>query len=578
MKFTRLFQAVFFVFIFAVSALSDVAQRPDGVITGRVVNEDGQPISHAILSISGVTGSLKQTTNNRETVGDDDGNFRADGLEPMPYLVSAWAPGYVPATQPSDARFVRVGDFVTVKLIRGGVITGRVTNSAGDPVIGVPVKAMRISDETGRSTTGDVGFAHLWTRMTDDRGVYRIYGLAPGSYLVAAGGSDASSARPTPFAGRTITYHPSSTREAATSLNVSSGVEATGIDIRYRGENGFAISGTIHSTNGTSSGTTPTSTEIFLRSPTTGETIDTTFSQSTNNRSGYAFYGVPNGEYEIIAKNNGVDRDNGFASTPRRVTVKGADVTGIDLTLVPNGTISGRVIVEVTDTKALQCQNHRESYREEIIVRARRDDPAEKREHLLPGFLGDGVGVPDNKGFFTISNLNPARYRIELELPDETWYLKAMTMTGSKPATDPRVGLTVKPDDKLRGLRLTIASGAAILKGKITSAINTKLPARSRVHLIPAETEAKDDVLRFAETGVQPDGAFNFTNLAPGKYFMLARVVPGSESDEKLPRPGTWDLAERNKLRREAEAANLTVDLKACQPITGYALPLQSKQ
>jgi hypothetical protein len=435
----------------------------------------------------------------------------------------------------------------------------------------VPVKAIRIRDETGRSTSVDVGYAQLWTRTTDDRGVYRIYGLAPGSYIVAAGGRDTSSDRATPFAGRTITYHPSSTRDAAKLVNVSSGLEATGIDISYHGESGFAISGKIHGPPGTS-GMTQTTTDVYLRSPTTGETIETAYSQSSSNQNGYAFYGVPNGEYELIARNDGMAGENGWASTPRRVTVKGADVTGVDLTLLPNATVSGVVVVVKADSEVLECQKHRKSNPEEVIVRARRDDPAEKRGPSLPVLQGYGVGIPSDKGVFTIGNLKPGLHRIELDLPDETWYLKAMAISGSKPAIDPRAGLNVKSGDMLIGLRLTIASGAATLKGKIPLAKDTKLPTRLHVHLIPAEAEAIDDVLRFAETSAEPDGAFTFTNLSPGKYFVLARAIPNAESGDKRPR--AWEPAERKKLRKEAEAANLAVELKPCQSITGYALGL----
>jgi protocatechuate 3,4-dioxygenase beta subunit len=582
MNFRRALHAASLVFVFTLLDLPAVAQQAGGVITGRVITEDGLPIPHAMVNVFGVSGRVKQTSVRRETVADDDGKFVADGLDAIPYLVSAWVPGYVPASdggvlnpfELNEARFVRVGESVTVKLIRGGVITGRVTNDAGEPVIGAPVRATRVRDETGLSTSADVDYAHLWTRTTDDRGVYRIYGLAPGAYIVAAGGSDASSARSTPFAGRTITYHPSSTRDAATLVNVSSGSEATSIDVVYRGDSGFAISGKIRGAPGTTSAITQTSTKIFLRSRTRNETIDTTTSQSNNNQNGYAFYGVPNGEYEVIARNDGMDGGNGLDSTASRVTVKGADVTGIDLTLVPNATVSGVVVVMKMDSHALECQNHRKSYPEEIIVRARSADPADKRRRLLPVTSGYGVGIPNDEGVFTIRDLKPGRHRIELELPDKTWYLKAMAMTGSKPAVDPRTGLTVKSGDKLSGLRLTIASGAALLKGKIMLAENTKLPARLHVHLIPAEAEAKDDVLRFAETSADADGAFTFTNLAPGKYFALARAIPGSESGDKLLRSGAWEAAERKKLRKEAEAENDAIELKPCQPITGYALRL----
>lgn len=582
MKLMGALHAAFLVFVFALLVLTVVGQPADGIIRGRVITENGQPIPHAIVSVFGISGRVNQTTVSRETVADDDGNFVADGLEAIPYLVSAWAPGYVPASgsavlnpfELSEPHFVNVGEVVTVQLIRGGVITGHVTNEAGEPVVGAPVKATRVRDETGRLTNVDIGYAHLWTRTTDDRGVYRIYGLAPGSYIVAAGGRDASSSRPTPFAGRTTTYHPSSTRDAATLVNVSSGVEATDIDIRYHGESGFAISGKINGAPATTSGTTQASTTIFLRSPATGETIETAYSQSSSNQNGYAFYGVLNGEYQLIARNDGMDGGNGLASTPRRVTVKGTDVSGADLALVPNVTVSGVVVVEKPESEVPECRNHRKSYPEEIIVRARRDDPAEKPELSLPGFLGYGVGIPYEKGVFTIRNLKPGRHRIELELPDETWYLKAMAMTGSKPAIDPRAGLTVKSGDTLIGLRLTIASGAAMLKGKITVAENTKLPTRLHVYLIPAEAEAMDDVLRFGEISAEADGSFSFSHLAPGKYFVLARAIPKSESGNKLIHPAAWGPAELKKLRKEAEATNLAIELKPCQPITGYALRL----
>jgi hypothetical protein len=582
MKLMAALHAAFLAFVFVLLALTVVAQpADDGIIRGRVITENGQPIPHAIVSVFGVSGRVTQTTVTRETVTDEDGKFMATGLQAIPCLVSAWAPGYVPESdgavlnpfELTETHFVNVGEMITIRLIRGGVITGRVKNDAGEPVIGVPVKATRIRDETGRSTSVDVDYAYLWTRTTDDLGVYRIYGLAPGSYIVAAGGRDASLTRVTPFAGRTTTYYPSATRDAATLVNVASGLEATGIEIRYRGETGFAISGRIYGVPGTTA-ITQTSTKIFLRSPTSSETIETTSSESNNNQNGYAFYGVPNGEYELVARNDGMDGDNGLASTPRRVTVKGADVTRVDLTLAPNATVSGVIVVEKVDSETLGCKNHRESYPEEIIVRARRDDPAEKRERLMPVFLGYGVGIPYDKGVFTIHDLKPGRHRIELELPDETWYLKTMAMTGSKLSMGPRDGLTVKAGDKLTGLRLTIAPGAAMLKGKITVAENTKLPTRLHVHLIPAEAEAIDDVLRFAETSAEADGAFTFTNLAPGKYFVLTRAIPGSEPGDKLMRHAAWEPAERQKLRKEAEAANLAIELKPCQQFTGYALRL----
>jgi hypothetical protein len=93
-------------------------------------------------------------------------------------------------------------------------------------------------------------------------------------------------------------------------------------------------------------------------------------------------------------------------------------------------------------------------------------------------------------------------------------------------------------------------------------------------------------VLRYSETLVNRDGAFAFTNLAPGRYFIFARVEPLTERlTEPLtelesipPRPSAWDPTARLKLRREAEAANTVVELKPCQRLVDYTLPLKPGQ
>ena len=42
----------------------------------------------------------------------------------------------------------------------------------------------------------------------------------------------------------------------------------------------------------------------------------------------------------------------------------------------------------------------------------------------------------------------------------------------------------------------------------------TTIPTGSRVHLVPAEREQTDNLLRYSETLVNSDGTFAFTNLA----------------------------------------------------------------
>ena len=65
---------------------------------------------------------------------------------------------------------------------------------------------------------------------------------------------------------------------------------------------------------------------------------------------------------------------------------------------------------------------------------------------------------------------------------------------------------------------------------------------------------------------------FSFQNLAPGRYWLIARSVPENETPERVPRPPAWDADTRAKLRREAETANTVIDLQSCQRAINYEL------
>jgi protocatechuate 3,4-dioxygenase beta subunit len=554
-------------------AASAFAQRATGAITGRVVADDGQPVRHATVSISSMGGGGR-SAGRLTVVSDEDGNFQAEGLDPVPYAISATAPGLVlDPKKRRETNYSHIGQPVTITMMRGGVITGKVTGPTGEPIIRIAVRAVRVRDENGRPDNTAVGNFRP-QRMTDDRGVYRLYGLAPGYYLVSAGGGSMNSSdRATPYHGRMGVYHPSSTRDAATEVKVIGGDEVSGIDIRYRGDRGFAISGKVLS----GSSRQETSANISLRNPATGAIIATTFLSPEVDQTGYAFYGVPNGEYLIMSTRGGFNDASSMSATPRRVTVNGRDVTGLDLTLAPNAAIEGTVTIEKVSSAEI-CVNPRESSLEEIVVRAKRDDAGEKTDPPYSFYSAMNVAGINDKGAFAVRNLRPGRHRIDIQLPSENWFLKAMTMTGATPANDPRNGITLKSGDRVAGLTITLATGAAGLKGKITPAGNAGLPSRLRAHLVPAEPLAKDDLLRFAETPVESDGSFWFANLAPGKYLITTREIPVSVAPDEPARPVAWDAAERAKLRKEAEAAKVEVELKACQRVSNFELKLVSNR
>ena len=141
-------------------------------ITGRVVNESGQPMPNARVIISG---STRQGV--RRTISTDEtGRFVADNLPRGSYAMLAQASGYVLVREPGDTVHHRPGDSVNLVLRKGGAITGMVTNSDGNPVVGIQMSATLLRDERGRRIESTYGVS----RYTDDRGVYRLFGLPAG--------------------------------------------------------------------------------------------------------------------------------------------------------------------------------------------------------------------------------------------------------------------------------------------------------------------------------------------------------------------------------------------------------------
>ena len=111
------------------------------------------------------------------------------------------------------------------------------------------------------------------------------------------------------------------------------------------------------------------------------------------------------------------------------------------------------------------------------------------------------------------------------------------------------------------------------MSGKVVPATEgARPPARLRIHLVPAEAGNANDVLRYAEALSRSDGAFSLSNIAPGKYWLIARAAPDEEMSDSSPAPIAWDANERVKLRHEAMAAKNEIELRPCRRIKDYVL------
>ena len=156
-------------------------------IVGSVsVADSGQPARKVRVSLSG--GEIR----GRTVTTDDQGRFSFTSLPAGRFMLSASKPGHVSVSygqrKPGPGRSgtaIQLSDNqkfeVQLQIPRGGVITGIVLDERGEAIPGTSVRVMRYATQSGQRTLQQAG-----TGSTDDRGIYRVYGLQPGEYVVAA--------------------------------------------------------------------------------------------------------------------------------------------------------------------------------------------------------------------------------------------------------------------------------------------------------------------------------------------------------------------------------------------------------
>ena len=562
-------------------AQTSPASKP-GTISGRVVNESGRPLPDAGVTLAR-WGSMymdSTPTDSIRTTTDREGKFEVSGLQPVIYQVFAFLQGYAPLLRNLDdtqTSLYRVGDSVTLVLTKGGVITGTVTNQAGEPIVGVNVRAVMIrAANYSLFPYGPMGGADL----TDDRGIYRIYGLPEGTYVVSAGGGgEMRYSEVDPFDKDIPTYAPASTRDTAQEIIVRAGAESNGVDIQYRGGSGHSVSGSARGPEGAQ----PLHFGIFLASA-NGSGLQTRASQGPNDR-GFMLQGVDDGDYNITAISQRPDGELMF-SAAKQVKVSGADVTGVELVVQPLSSVTGRVILE--ESKTTECADKQRPILTETLISAQNQESVISARNKgidilqLPfRFLGLTASA-DERGNVLLKNLPSGRYYFTTQYFAKDWYLKSLSLMppetastkAGKPLDPARTWTTLKPGDRLNGLTITLAQGAASLRGHIALSKGETLAEKLYVYLLPAEKEAADDPLRFYGAAVTENGKVALNNLAPGRYWVFAQGVT-DESESTLLRLRLPDeKAYRTKLRREAETMKTEIELKPCQQVADLKVPV----
>src|SRR5262249_51449344 len=161
----------------------------------------GKPAVNALVSVEEVRpepdgrakvleGGAGEHRIHAKSRADSDGRYRFTGLAEGRYSIHALSRAYVSQRARGEDRGNRqvtlddgeARENVDFEFVQGGVITGRVTDSEGRPVIAAELLLMQINEKG--EPAEDSNFNHHQEMQTDDRGVYRIYGLPKGRYIV----------------------------------------------------------------------------------------------------------------------------------------------------------------------------------------------------------------------------------------------------------------------------------------------------------------------------------------------------------------------------------------------------------
>ncbi len=254
-------------------------------VTGRMVCADTQRAARfaQVTLISGSAGSGDGNFGpGRRSTGrtDLDGNFLIPNVPAGDYYVTGSLPGYVNQATLVQRTLNAGGDLsalagvplvhvaaggasAPLSLQRGGVLAGTVQWDDGTPAAGVGVSAQPAT--TGTSSTqgqaaqlgrgfGNAGPGGFGGGQTDDRGRFRLSGLAPGSYYLLASAQAPVPQRPgdTGFA-RTLSlsvYAPDKVRRTdANPITIAAGEERADLNLVLGLAGMHTVSGTVSSSS-----------------------------------------------------------------------------------------------------------------------------------------------------------------------------------------------------------------------------------------------------------------------------------------------------------------------------------------
>jgi hypothetical protein len=521
------FRYRFYVVGILLSALTAVASaqtpdaklKPTGSISGRVTLDGKPAVGIMVAAIAGETVNRREAAARTQT--DSEGRYRLAGLAAGQYQVWTLAPGLIARPGPTPY-FQYSGsiknilltaneevDDIDMKLIRGSVITGRVTNADNKPVVEERIR-LEILDEKGMPRLGAYTSSYDQMYHTDDRGVYRIFGLPPGRYKVSVG-YDPNNDDITRGRRYLKTYYPA-TNDAARAgiVELKEADEANNIDIKVQNPvANYSIAGRVVDEQGLPIAQAGVRVTLFKGSePAMGN-----IGFQADDRGEFSFSGFSAGHYAAYATSQYYGGN--FYGDPVYFDITDKDVNGIELKAIPGLSLSGVVAVEGRSMAEFLAVFSR------LRVSAWPSSPS--KGQLISG--ADAAVAPD--GSFQIVGLRPGR--MSLGLHDNTGkrpMIARIELNGTSIAQ----GLDVQ--QSISGIRVIVNYSTGAIRGTVRFAGDASI-GDSQIWVSCKPEGARDG----PGTPADARGNFLIKNLAPGNYEVTLTIATVRSRPGPQPQP-----------------------------------------
>ena len=483
----------------------DPGAKATSAIRGRVLGPAG-PLAGAEVRL---TGDAIRTV--PPAYSDPLGQYEFLNLPAGNYIVSARKSRYLPrefgqdGTADHGTRLTLAADErrdrADIRLPRTSAIAGQITDEYGDPVEGLTIRLQRIRFVSGRRRLVDVPGAS--NSRTDDHGHYRIFGLQPGSYAVAAYAGQLVLGQPdvADIPGYATTYFPGTASPPELRLvAVPASQELDGVNFSLSRIPTATVSGVALNSTGE-----PITGGLVLASSRRSAAVATSpVGARIQSDGSFAFPNVGPGQYVIQAYRgrSKASVEGEFAAVT--ITVNGSDIRDLFVQTSAGSTVSGRITFDGSRVPASR----------NFGLSAVPSDP-----DLAP--LDGNFARADihSDWTFEMSGISGPR-RLRLLQAPRGWGLKRILVNGVD-TTDVPLLFGAK-SQSLSDVEVELTESVTEITGTVADDRGQSIPD-ARVVAFAADEDLWYDRSRFVKIAASDtNGAFSIRDLPPGVYFVAA--------------------------------------------------------